>query len=59
MSEPLAGRVGIVELTPFLFEKLADLVIDLPTYWLTGGYRDAVKETDKSKWQLWQENFRT
>jgi len=57
ISESLAGRVGIVELSPFLFEELAGLGIDLPTYWLRGGYPDAVKETDESKWQRWHENF--
>ena len=57
ISESLAGRVGIVELTPFLFSEIADLKTDLPTYWLRGGYPDAIKEKKESKWQRWQENY--
>ncbi len=57
ISESLAGRVGMVELTPFLFEELKDLGIDLPTYWLKGGYPDAIRERSESKWQRWHENF--
>ena len=57
ISQSLAGRVGIVELTPFLFEELKDSSIDLPTYWLKGGYPDAIKEKNETKWQRWQENF--
>jgi predicted AAA+ superfamily ATPase len=57
ISESLAGRVGIVELTPFLFSEIADLEIDLPTYWLKGGFPDALKEKRESKWQRWQENY--
>jgi len=57
ISESLAGRVGMVELTSFLFAEIADLKIDLPTYWLKGGYPDAIREKKVSKWQRWQENF--
>ena len=44
ISESLAGRIGIVELTPFLFSEIADLEIDLPAYWLKGGFPDALRE---------------
>jgi len=57
ISQSLAGRVGMVELTPFLFEELQNNRIALPNYWLKGGYPDALKEKDESKWQRWQENF--
>ncbi len=57
ISESLAGRVGIVELTPFLFSEITDLEIDLPGFWLKGGFPDALKEKDESKWQRWQENY--
>ena len=57
ISESLAGRVGMLELTPFLFTETADLGIDLPTYWLKGGYPDAIKEKKESRWQRWQENY--
>lgn len=57
ISESLAGRVGMIELTPFLFKETADLKISLPTYWLRGGYPDASREKKESKWQRWQENY--
>jgi predicted AAA+ superfamily ATPase len=57
ISESLAGRVGMIELTPFLFKETADLKIALPTYWLRGGYPDASREKKESKWQRWQENY--
>jgi len=57
ISESLAGRVGMVELTPFLFAETADMKIDLATYWLKGGYPDAIREKKITKWQRWQENF--
>lgn len=57
ISESLAGRVGIVELTPFLFSEITDLKIDLPDFWLKGGFPDALKEKEGSKWQRWQENY--
>jgi predicted AAA+ superfamily ATPase len=57
ISESLAGRVGIVELTPFLFSEITDLGIDLPGFWLKGGFPDALKEKEGSRWQRWQENY--
>ncbi len=57
ISESLAGRVGIIELTPFLFSEISDLNINLSDIWLKGGFPDALKETEESKWQRWQENY--
>ncbi len=57
ISESLAGRVGIVELTPFLFSEITGLKIDLTDFWLKGGFPDALKEKEGSKWQRWQENY--
>ncbi len=57
ISESLAGRVGIVELTPFLFSEITALKIDLHDFWLKGGFPDALKEKEGSKWQRWQENY--
>lgn len=57
ISESLAGRVGILELTPFLFSEITDLKIDLTDFWLKGGFPDALKEKEGSKWQRWQENY--
>jgi predicted AAA+ superfamily ATPase len=56
ISESLAGRVGVIELTPFLFSEISDLKIDLSDFWLKGGFPDALKEKE-AKWQRWQENY--
>lgn len=57
ISESLAGRVGIIELTPFLYSETAELKADLADFWLKGGFPDAIKEEEDSKWQRWQENY--
>jgi uncharacterized protein len=57
ISESLAGRVGIIELTPFLFLETMEFSTDFHTYWVRGGYPDAIMETKESKWQRWQENY--
>jgi len=57
ISESLAGRVGVIELTPFLFSEVKDLNIYLSDFWLKGGFPDALKETENSRWQRWQENY--
>jgi predicted AAA+ superfamily ATPase len=57
ISESLAGRVGIIELTPFLFSEITYLKIELPDFWLRGGFPDALKEKESSRWQRWQENY--
>jgi len=57
ISESLAGRVGMAELTPFLFSEITDLGIDFAAYWLKGGFPDALREKKASRWQRWQENY--
>lgn len=57
ISESLAGRVGIIELTPFLFSEIPPLKIELADFWLRGGFPDALKENESSRWQRWQENY--
>jgi len=57
ISESLAGRVGIVELTPFLFPELPSKTTDLTALWLKGGYPDAFNAANASHWQRWQENY--
>jgi predicted AAA+ superfamily ATPase len=58
ISESLAGRVGIVELTPFLFREIAGRKQNkLPDLWLRGGFPDAFLTKDAAKWQAWQENY--
>lgn len=57
ISESLAGRVGIIELTPFLFSEINDLKIAFTDFWLKGGFPDALKEKENSRWQRWQDNY--
>jgi predicted AAA+ superfamily ATPase len=58
ISESLAGRVGILELTPFLYSELAKRKgFRLETLWLRGGYPDAFLARTPRNWQAWQENY--
>jgi predicted AAA+ superfamily ATPase len=57
VSEGLAGRVGIVELTPFLYPEVAGGDLDLGGYWLRGGYPDACLEADEQRRVRWQEQY--
>lgn len=57
VSESLAGRIGIVELTPFLFAEVAGPDLDLSTYWLRGGYPDACKEAEEERRMRWHEHY--
>lgn len=54
-SETLAGRIGYLELTPFLLGELTE--VSLNTFWNRGGYPESVlAETDEFS-QIWRENF--
>lgn len=56
VSESLAGRVGVAELTPFLYDEIKQKV-SFDDLWLKGAYPDAVLEKDVKKWALWEENY--
>ncbi len=54
VSDSLAGRLSLVELTPFLTRELAD--VDLDRLWLMGGYPDGgVLGSDA--YPQWQRNY--
>ena len=58
ISESLAGRVGILELTPFLYSEVARRRgFRLEKLWLRGGYPDAFLARTSRNWQAWQENY--
>lgn len=58
ISETLAGRVGILELTPFLFSEVAGRRgVKVETHWLRGGFPDAFLAADTEQWQAWQESY--
>ncbi len=57
VSESLAGRVGVVELSPFLFPEVGGRERDLPEFWLRGGYPEAWSEPDSDRRTRWQEQY--
>ncbi len=58
ISESLAGRVGILELTPFLFSEITGRRgMKLENLWLRGGYPDALRARDPANWHAWQEAY--
>lgn len=57
-SESLAGRVGFVNLTPFLITELSDTYeFDFNRYWLRGGFPDSYLSSSDSDAFLWVENY--
>ncbi|MBN2395537.1 MAG: ATP-binding protein [Candidatus Atribacteria bacterium] len=57
-SESLAGRVGIIQLTPFLISELtSEKTFNLNKYWLRGGYPDSYLAASGAASILWRENF--
>jgi len=58
-AESLAGRIGIVELSPFSIDELMlhDASIDLKNYWNRGGYPESFLSADDESSYLWRENF--
>ena len=57
-SESLAGRIGLIELTPFtITEAEQNTPFDLHTFWLRGGYPDSFLAISDRESVLWRENF--
>lgn len=57
-SESLAGRVGIVELTPFTISEInSQKSFDIHRFWFRGGYPDSFLAASDSGSRLWTENF--
>jgi predicted AAA+ superfamily ATPase len=57
-SESLAGRIGMIELTPFLISELKhEKQFNLNQYWLRGAYPDSYLAESDSASVLWRENF--
>lgn len=58
ISESLAGRVGVLDLTPFLFEEIRNVVEEpMDCLWLRGGYPEAFLAADGESWRLMFENY--
>src|SRR5574344_1416615 len=57
-SESLAGRVGLIELTPFTIEEVEQNIdFELNKFWLRGGYPDSYLASSERGSILWRENF--
>lgn len=57
-SETLAGRVGIVDMTPFTISEIdKQSFYSLSTYWFRGGYPDAFLAATDENCCIWRENF--
>ena len=57
-SESLAGRVGLIELTPFTIEEVEQNIdFELNKFWLRGGYPDSYLASSEQGSTLWRENF--
>jgi predicted AAA+ superfamily ATPase len=57
VSESLAGRVGMVELTPFLYGEVVESLRGLDDYWLRGGYPEVCLESDDTRRARWLEQY--
>ncbi|HNW68372.1 MAG TPA: ATP-binding protein [Bacteroidales bacterium] len=57
-SETLAGRIGMVDLTPFLLTEIDNTPnFLLNNYWFRGGYPESFLTADDKTSALWRENF--
>lgn len=57
-SETLAGRIGLIELSPFLVIELnKEPEYSLKRYWLRGGYPESYLSQTDADSMLWLENF--
>ena len=57
-SETLAGRVGFIDMTPFLaLEICHEPDYSLDRYWLRGGYPDSYLAPDDETSSIWREQF--
>jgi predicted AAA+ superfamily ATPase len=58
IAESLAGRVGVLDLTPFLYDEVRETPTgSLDHLWLRGGYPEAFLAPDAISWQLMFENY--
>lgn len=57
-SESLAGRVGLINLTPFTFYELyKNETFSLQGHWLRGGYPDSYLAENDAMSNLWRANY--
>lgn len=57
-SESLAGRIGIIELTPFTIKEVDKQThFELNRFWVRGGYPESYLAQSNQGSALWRENF--
>ena len=57
-SETLAGRIGLIDMTPFTYEELyGSSDFDINRFWLRGGYPDSYLSENDEYSSLWRESF--
>lgn len=57
-SESLAGRIGLVNLSPFTINELDQLDgFSLHTFWLRGGFPDSYLSENDNFSSIWRDNF--
>lgn len=57
-AETLAGRIGLLELSPFLVNEVqSEPAYSLQRYWLRGGFPESYLSQTDSDSMLWLENF--
>lgn len=57
-SESLAGRIGLVNLSPFTINELDQLEgFSLNTFWLRGGFPDSYLSDNDGFSEIWRNNF--
>lgn len=57
-SDSLAGRIGLIDLTPFLLNEVENEEgYSLFRYWYRGGYPDSYLAVDDESSAIWRENY--
>ena len=57
-SESLAGRIGLIELSPFSINEIDHAVdFQIQKFWMRGGYPDSYLSENDDDSKLWRENF--
>ena len=57
IAESLAGRIGVLELTPFLFAEVLGAGVSLRDHWLRGGFPEPGTEADPASRHDWFEGY--
>lgn len=56
-AETLAGRIGYLELSPFMQAELLKNSYELNLHWLKGGFPDSYLQKSIKKSAIWRKNF--